>query len=101
MFNDKYLRFDNEAAAKAVLYTTTPAVMVDGVETVPEQVTPNYRNIDVLGTIYEKAPEPVPEDYVPIQVEGYHCNVRVVEGEDALILEPYSVQPTNPRRVWA
>lgn len=100
MFNDFYLKFDDEVAAQAVLYTTTPAVVVDDVEVTPEEVKPNYRNIDVLGTIYEKAPEPVPEDYEPVPLSGFHVNVRVIDGEDASVLEPYSVIPTNPRRIW-
>lgn len=64
------------------------------------ELTPKYQNIDALGVLYERAPEPVPEGYEPVAVSGYHCNVRLVDGEDGSILEPYSVQPTNPRRVW-
>lgn len=64
------------------------------------ELTPKYRNIDVLGVIYEKAPEPVPEGYEPVAVSGYHCNVRLVDGEDGSVLEPYSVVPSAPRRIW-
>lgn len=101
MFNDKYLRFNDQAEAESILYTTTPAVVVDEVEVQAATTQPNYRNIDVLGTIYERAPEPVPEGYEPVAVSGYHCNVRLVDGEDGSVLEPYSVIPGNPRRVWS
>ena len=100
MFNDKFLRFSNEAEANSILYTTTPAVVVDEVEVQAATTTPNYRNIDVLGTIYERPPEPVPEGYEPVALSGYHVNVRVIDGEDASVLEPYSVIPTQPRRIF-
>ena len=100
MFNDKFLRFSNEAEANSILYTTTPAVVVDGVETQAATTQPNYRNIDVLGILYEKAPESLPEDYVPVPMNGYHVNVRVIEGEDISVLEPYSVIPSQPRRIF-
>ena len=100
MFNDKYLKFSNQAEANSILYTTTPAVVVDEIEVQAATTTPNYRNIDVLGTIYEKAPDPVPEGYVPVALSGWHVNVRVIDGEDASVLEPYSVIPTQPRRIF-
>lgn len=101
MSNDLYLKFADQAEAESVLYTTTPAVVVDEVEIQPAQTQPNYRNIDVLGVIYERAPEPVPEDYEPVAIPGFHVNVRLVDGEDGSVLEPYSVIPGNPRRVWS
>ena len=100
MYTDKYLKFSNEAEANSILYTTTPAVVVDEIEAQAATTTPNYRNIDVLGTIYEHPPEPVPEGYEPVALGGFHVNVRVIDGEDASILEPYSVIPTQPRRIF-
>lgn len=79
MFKDLYLKFADEAEASSVL-------TVDSM--------PKYRNVDTIGVIYitvGETQEPLP---------GYHVNVRLVEGEDGSTLEPYSVQPTNPRRVW-
>jgi hypothetical protein len=101
MYQDFYTRFSDEATANAILYTTTPAVLdEEGNEVQAEYTTPNYINIDVLGVLYEKPPEPTPEDYVPVALEGWHVNVRVMPGEDASALEAYSIVPTMPRRVW-
>ena len=98
---DYYLKFASEDEAKAVLYTVTPAVLNEDGEVVSEeQVKPNYMNIDVLGTIYERPPEPTPEDYEPVALDGWHVNVRVVDGEDGEPLKAYAVVPANPRRIW-
>ena len=99
---DFYLKFASEEEANSVLYTVTPAVLSeDGEVVTEEQVKPNYMNIDVLGVLYEKQeivdPENPPE---PIPLEGWHVNVRVVDGEDATPLQPFSVVPTLPRRIW-
>ena len=102
------LAFQDEAQAISVLYTTTvtpPVVDEDGKEISPEviTVTPNYANIDVLGVVCEPAPIPTPEDYVPVPypAPNYGVNVLVIEGEDAIPLEPYSVTIAVPQRVWA
>lgn len=84
MYADYFLKFPDEAAANAVLYT--PAPEVESEEPVPP--TPKYANIDTLGVI---------EGY-----EGWHVNVRVVLGqEDGEPLVPFCVYPVVPRRVWA
>ena len=100
---DYYLKFASEDEAKAVLYTVTPAVLNEEGEVVTEeQVKPNYMNIDVLGVLYEKQeivdPENPPE---PVPLDGWHVNVRLVDGEDGNALQPFAVVPTQPRRVWA
>jgi len=104
-----YLSFQDEAEAISVLYTTTVTpetldeegnVLVEATVT----TTPNYQNIDVLGTVYEPAPDPVPEDYVPVPypAPNYGVNVLVLDSEDATPLQPYAVQPSPyPQRVWA
>lgn len=100
---DFYLRFTDEAEAHAVLYTTTPAVLdEDGNVLAEATVTPNYTNIDVLGSIYEKAPIPLPDPYEPVALPGWHVNVRVVGNEDGAPLEPFKVNPEPMvwRRVW-
>ena len=85
---DYYLKFADEAEANAVLYAD-------------EQL--NYRNIDVLGVLYEKQeivdPENPPE---PVPLDGWHVNVRVVDGEDGSKLESFKVnpEPLTWRRVW-
>jgi hypothetical protein len=94
---DFYLKFSDKAQADSVLYTTTPAVLdEEGAVVAEEQVTPNYANIDVLGTIYSTAAE----GEEPVALDGYHVNVRVVGSEDAQALAPFSVLPTLPRRIW-
>ncbi len=103
MFSDFYLKFTDEAEANAVLYTTHPAVTdEEGNETAPAYTTPNYINIDVLGILYEHAPDPVPEDYEPVALPGWHVNVRLMPGEDAAALDAYKVnpEPMTWRRVW-
>jgi hypothetical protein len=85
---DLYLKFADEAEAAAVLFET--------IEVADQEPTlkPRFANIDVLGTLYTK-------DEEPVAIDGWHVNVRAVEGEDIALLAPYAIQPTNPRRVWA
>ena len=109
MYTDFYLAFQDEAEAKAVLYTVTPAVIEIDAETgeekivTEEQVKPNYANIDVLGTVYQPRPDGAPEDYepVPYPAPNYGVNVPVVDGEDAAPLQSFVVNPKTPQRVWA
>lgn len=96
MFNDLYLKFADEAEANSILYTVTPEVLDDEGNVITEaQTQPNYRNIDVLGVIYNNTD---PEN--PVVIPGWHVNVRVID-EDTAPLEPFVVIPVNPRRVWA
>lgn len=83
---DLYLKFTDEAAATAVLYT---------------EDCPNFANIDTIGTIYKPTGE-VDAEGSPMMIllDGWHINVRVVN-EDATSLEAYIVTPTAPVRVWA
>jgi hypothetical protein len=104
---DKYLSFPDEAAAKAVLYRIEGTVEADpenGVEAQEGTEVANYRNIDTIGIIYKPTGKmlqgedgPYPE-MAPI--EGWHVNVRLVDGEDADALEPFVVEPQTPVRVW-
>lgn len=102
--NDLYLKFDSEAQAKSVLYRMEGAIAADsetGIEAKDGYEVGNYANIDVIGTIYESQvitdPDNLPE---PVALDGWHVNVRVVAGEDDTSLVPYSIVPTQPRRVW-
>jgi hypothetical protein len=92
MYIDYYLKFDSEAAAKAVLYQGEEGSEI-----------PKYLAIDLIGTVYKPTgkmlqseegefPEMAP-------VPGYHANVRVVDA--APELEPYRVYPVTPSRMWA
>jgi hypothetical protein len=105
MYTDYYLKFSDEPTALSVLYRTEGAIEADpemGVEASPGYQVPNYTNIDILGVIYEEQeitdPENLPE---PIPMDGWHVNIRLVEGEDSTPLELYIITPETPRRVWA
>jgi hypothetical protein len=84
---DYYLKFDTEEEANLILYTDE---------------TPNYQNIDVLGVLYEGGEwdKEGNEIVAPTQLDGWHVNVRLVDGEYGEVLEPYGVYPTQPRRVF-
>ena len=98
MYTDLYLKFTDEAESTSVLYTLYPATLDEDGATVSEEYTkPNYTNIDVIGTLYDT---PVEKDTAPVALDGWHVNVRVVDGEDLEALAPYAVVPTVPRRVW-
>lgn len=104
MYTDLYLKFTSESEANSVLFTVHPATLdEDGVTVAEEYSTPNYANIDIIGTLYEPMepmvdPEATP--VAPVALDGYHVNVRVVTGEDSGPLLPFSIVPTVPRRVW-
>jgi hypothetical protein len=100
---DYYLKFTDEAQANSVLYTVTPEVLDEETNVVSEEtVKPNYQNIDVLGTIYEPTAE-VDSDGYPVMaaLDGWHTNIRVVDGENSSVLQSYAVTPKVPRRVWS
>ena len=108
--NDMYLKFADKAQADSVLYTTTPVLAVvdqEGNVITPageDIVTPNFANIDVIGTIYRPTGEVETVDGMEAPVmaalESWHVNVRAVDGEDTSALVPFAVSPTVPQRVW-
>ncbi len=91
---DYYLKFDSESQANALLFDNTP-----------EGTLNRYRNMDVIGVIYEETGNIVIQDGMEVPevapIPGWHVNVRVIDGEDGGPLEPYRVYPQAPRRVWA
>lgn len=91
---DYFLKFASEAEADSVLYATEQV----GDETVK---TNRYANIDTIGTISRPTGD-LDADGNPVTapLDGWHVNVRVVDGEDDSALLPYAVTPTNPQRVW-
>ena len=110
MFTDYYLKFANEAEANGVLYTEVPVAWDNSdpenpVVTETEQ-RPNYRNIDVLPLVVATEgsyDEEGNELTAPTYVDGYHVNVRALDGEDGDALAAYAVTPApnTPARVWA
>lgn len=91
---DYFLRFANKTESDSILYI----VEQDEEETV---VTPRFANIDVVGTIHRPTGA-LDADGNPViaPLDGWHVNVRVVDGEDDAALLPYAVTPANPQRVW-
>jgi hypothetical protein len=101
---DLFLKFESEAQANSVLYTQVPTAFAESGEAIEHESRPNHRNIDTIGIIYKPTGEmlqgedgPYPE-MAPI--EGWHVNVRLVDGEDGAALEPFVVEPKTPVRVW-
>lgn len=86
MYHDLMLVFADEAEAHAALF--------DG-------DLPRYTAIDMIGTIYEPAPDPLPEDYQPVPYPGYHVNVRNTAPMPELADFVVSPSPLTPLRVWA
>ena len=102
------VKFESEQAAKAVLYRIEGVVEANpewNIEAKPGYTVPNFSNIDIIGTIYKPtgATQTVNDVQIPVMVAqpGYHCNILVTQDEDASVLAPYIVVPTNRVRVWA
>ena len=95
-----YLKFSDEAAATAVLYTTVVEVQdEEGVVLMEASVTPNYQNISTIGIISKPTGEVDAEgNPVMTALEGWHVNVKANESPE---LEQYRVFPAAPMRVWA
>jgi hypothetical protein len=104
LYKDFYLKFADPSEANETLFTEVPTEFdTEGNATATYQ-KPNYANIDVLGTLYHDDAELDEEGNVvtpATPLEGWHVNVRPVEGEDAAALEPFNILPSRPRRVWA
>jgi hypothetical protein len=107
---DIYLCFTDEAESLPILYTIVPTEYVLGKTDNPNKevktesyMIPNYQNISIIGIVYQRPPEPTPEDYVPIPYPSpnWGVNIRLMEDEDIEPLKPYIIQPKNPMRVWA
>ena len=107
---DLCLSFTDEAQSLPVLYTiypTTYELDADGKPTdkilTESYMIPNYQNISVIGTVYQPAPIPTPDDYVPVPfpAPNYGVNIRLLDGEDITPLQPFISVVTNPIRIWA
>jgi hypothetical protein len=108
MYQDTYLSFSDEAAAKAVLYRIEGAVEANeelGIQASPGHEVANYANIDTIGVIYKPTGETTEQDgmAVPVMapIPGWHVNVRLAEGEDIESLQAFKATLKTPIRVWA
>ena len=104
---DYYLKFDTEAQANAVLYTLIPTEWdntdLENPVAIEWESRSNYRNIDTIGVIY-KGGEWNDEGEVitePVALDGWHVNIRLVDGENSEPLEAYTVEPETPVRIWS
>lgn len=108
-YQDLMLKFASEDEAKQNLYDKV-AIAWDNSD--PEnqvetdwEYRPKFRNIDVLGIIYNGGSWDAEgnELEAPVAEPGWHCNIRCLEGEDSTHLDGFVVTPTpaTPRRVWA
>lgn len=103
---DLYLKFANEDEANSVLYRIEGAVEADPENEIEAQEgypVPNYRNIDTIGIITEGGEWNEEGEVIvePTVLEGWHVNVRLLDGEDAENLQSYLITPSPPIRVWA
>ena len=97
---DLYLKFTDEAAATAVLYTQEPTAWDEEGNVTATEPRQAYANISTIGIIYKPTGETDAEgNPVMAALDGWHVNVRVV-GEDPAPLEAFAVTPTLPVRVW-
>jgi len=102
------LKFESEEEAKSILYRIEGAVEANpemNIEAEEGYIVANFKNIDTIGIIYKPTGETQTIDgrESPIMqaLNGWHCNVYVMQDEDTSVLQPYSVTPTNRVRVWA
>lgn len=117
-YTDYFLKFADEAEARAVLYRMKePSISPWPVEAAEEsgrqaiQVkaepyeVPNFRAIDLIGTIYKPTGNLLKTDEGEVQemapIDGWHVNVRLCEDEAGEALEDYRVYPATPVRMWA
>ena len=107
---DICLSFTDEAESLPILYTIIPTEYELDEQGQPTEIVktesylqPNYQNISVIGTVYQRPPIPTPDDYEPIPYPppNYGVNIRLLDDEDIEPLKPYIVEPKNPVRVWA
>ena len=96
---DLYLSFQDEATAKAVLFTEVPTEFDTEGSVTATEPRANFANIDTIGVIYKRTGG-TDEEPVMAPIPGWHVNVRVVDGEDAAMLSKYAVTPATPVRVW-
>lgn len=121
---DYYLKFKDKAEAETVLTEFAILVEVEQEDSSVVLVSSGLASVDFVGTIYKPTGITITEEdgmeYPQLSaLAGYHVNLRFIDlpatqvvdletGEVEEIpspipalLEPYSVEPTTPSRVWA
>lgn len=96
---DLYLKFSDEAAAKAALYDQVPVEFDTEGNVTKTEPRAKFRNIDTIGVI-SKRTGGTDEEPVFTALDGWHVNVRVMDDEDSTLLETFVVYPETPIRVW-
>lgn len=111
LFNDYYLKFDNEEAANAALVAAGVLAHVDAVldeagtvQTPAGFAAANGASVDVIGVIHKPTGNmisTVEHGEMPemAAVPGWHVNVRSSTEIEAL--KTYDIAPATPARVWA
>lgn len=120
---DLYIKFTSADEADPILFDTIETYVDENGFPVAPDMDGNYPadaviktekrskflNLDIIGDIYKPTGETTTvegpdgeEMTVPVleKLDGYHVNVRPVDGEDTSALTPYAVTPANPVRVW-
>jgi hypothetical protein len=107
---DLYLSFTDEGQALPILYTYVPPTfqLDENGNPTTVQLTEgfyqqNYKNMEIIGTVYQKTPIPTPPDYQPIPYPppNWGVNILLLDDEDGEALKPYLCFPKKPVRVWA
>jgi hypothetical protein len=108
-YTDLMLKFASEEEAKANLYDKVATAWDNSDPENPVETEweyrPRFRNIDTLGVIYTGGSWDAEGNEIeaPVAEDGWHVNLRCLEGENAVPLYGFLVAPTpaTPRRVWA
>jgi len=108
-YTDLMLKFASEEEAKANLYDKVATAWDNSDPENPVETEWEYRsrfrNIDTLGVIYTGGSWDAEGNEIeaPVAEDGWHVNLRCLEGENAVPLYGFLVAPTpaTPRRVWA
>ena len=102
---DLYLSFTDEAQSLPILYTIIPTEYELDEQGQPTEVVktesylqPNYQNISVIGTVYQRPPIPTPDDYEPIPYPppNWGVNIRLLDDEDIELSLIHISEPTRP-----
>ena len=104
------MKFSNEAECRATLFEKVAIAWEPQNDPEAEPVAteweerPRFRNIDILPLVVDQAgtyDEEGTEITPPVFADGYHANVRALDGEPVDLIESFKVNVNSPARVWA